>query len=115
MFRTVRFLVPEFFWEELEKHFDRVLELSRLKRDELEEMIEIVRAQTITVPKETFKDKLEEAKRVSPDPLDVPYVALALALNVPLVTGDKKLIRELPERGIKVVTVRELYRVVVGE
>lgn len=115
MFGTVRFLVPEFFWEELENHFDRVLELSRPKREELKEMLEIVRAQTITVPKETFKDKLEEAKRVSPDPLDVPYVALALALNVPLVTGDKKLIRELQERGIKVVTVRELYEVVVGE
>jgi len=48
VFGTVRFLVPEFFWEELENHFDRVLELSRLKREELKEMLEIVRAQTIT-------------------------------------------------------------------
>ena len=115
MFRSVRFLVPEFFWEELEKHSGRILELSRLKGDELEEMIEIVREQTVTVPKEIFEDRLEEAKRISPDPLDAPYVALALALNVPLVTGDKKLIRALPERGIKVITVRELYKMVVGE
>jgi len=115
VFRTVRFLVPEFFWEELEKHFDRVLALSKLKRDELEEMLEIIREQTVTVPRELFKDELEDAKRVSPDPLNVPYVALALALGVPLVTGDKKLIRELPKRGIKVVTVRELYEIVVGE
>ncbi len=115
MFRNIRFLVPEFFWEELEGHFNRVLELSKLKREELEEMLEIVREQTVTVPQEVFKDKIQEAKRISPDPLDVPYVALALALNVPLATGDKKLIKELPPERIRVITVRELYNIVVGD
>ena len=62
-------------------------------------MLEIVREQTVTVPQEVFKDKIQEAKRISPDPLDVPYVALALALNVPLATETKSSLRSFPRGG----------------
>ena len=78
-------------------------------------MLDIIREQTLTVPKEVFEESIEEARRISPDLLDVPYIALALALNVPLTTGDKKLIKGLSGSGVNVVTVRELYAAVVGE
>nr|WP_297535785.1 PIN domain-containing protein [Thermococcus sp.] len=44
-----------------------------------------------TVPKEELRPYLPGAREITPDPKDVPYVAFALAFNVPLATGDKAL------------------------
>jgi len=113
--RKVGFLVPEFFWREIDEKWDRILSLTKLKEDELLEMLEIIRSQTVTVPKEKLRPYLPRAREITPDPKDVPYVALALAFNVPLATGDKSLREGLKGSEVQVITPTELAKIVLGE
>ncbi|WP_255496528.1 PIN domain-containing protein [Thermococcus sp. MAR1] len=50
--RKVDFLVPEFFWEEIEGKWKKIINLTKLTEDELFEILEIIKSQTVTVPKE---------------------------------------------------------------
>jgi len=52
-------------------------------------MLEIIRSHTVTVPKEELRPYLPRAREITSDPKDTPYVALALAFNVPPAMGDK--------------------------
>lgn len=113
--RKVEFLVPEFFWREIDEKWNRILSLTKLEEDELLEMLEIIRSQTVTVPKEELRPYLPRAREITPDPKDVPYVALALAFNVPLATGDKALREGLKGSEVQVITPNDLAKIVLGE
>ncbi|MFA4720566.1 PIN domain-containing protein [Pyrococcus kukulkanii] len=69
----------------------------------LEEISEIVSLWPI----EKYIDFLPIAEEITPDPDDIPFVALALKLNAYLWTNDKRL-KEIKE--IKVITTPELVR-----
>ncbi|CAD5245067.1 PIN domain-containing protein [Thermococcus camini] len=113
--RKVDFLVPEFFWEEIEENWKKILRLTKLTEDELFEMLEIIKIQTVTVPKEEVNPYLDRAMEITPDPKDAPYVALALAFNVPLATGDKGLIDGLKGSEVQILTPHDLAKIVMGE
>jgi len=113
--RKVEFLVPEFFWREIEEKWDKILSLTKLGEDELFEMLEVIKSQTVTVPRDELKPYLPRAKEITPDPKDVPYVALALAFNVPLATGDKALSKGLKGSEVQVLTPNDLAKIVLGE
>ena len=89
--REITFLVPSYFWEELDRKREKLMNITRFSENELDFVLRIIKSQTIEVPVEVFSEKLNEAERLSPGPKDVPYVALALALGVPILTGDLKL------------------------
>mgnify|MGYP001559583967 CR=1 FL=1 len=40
------------------------------------------------LPETTYRTNLPEAKTCAPDPADIPYVALALHLNIPMWSND---------------------------
>jgi predicted nucleic acid-binding protein len=112
--RQFNFLVPEFFWEELYGHMDRLVRLTRLDRNDLEEMLSLIRSQTTVVPFEWVEERIEEARAISPDPYDVLYVATVLATGSPLLTGDKRLISALGEQGLPVMTLSEEVELLFG-
>ncbi|WP_158523803.1 PIN domain-containing protein [Thermococcus henrietii] len=58
---------------------------------------------------------MPRAREITPDPKDVPYVALALAFNVPLATGDKALREGLKGSEVQVLTPNDLAKIVLGE
>ncbi len=91
VFREMTFLVPAYFWEELERKKGKLMRITKLTEDELDFAMRIIKSQIIEIPAEVFSEKLDEAEKLSPDPKDVPYVALALTLEVPILTGDMKL------------------------
>ncbi len=98
--------MPEYFWEEFDALMPKLKKLSRIDEESLEKAVKIIKDQTTTVPEKMFEEYLAEAKRISGDPEDAPYVALAMALDVPLLTGDKRVIEAV--RGkVKVLTLRE--------
>ncbi|WP_297062374.1 PIN domain-containing protein [Thermococcus sp.] len=105
--REITFLVPSYFWEELDRKREKLMNITRLSENELDFVLRIIKSQTIEVPVEVFSEKLNEAERLSPDPKDVPYVALALALGVPILTGDLKLRKGL-EGKLRVYSPSEL-------
>jgi len=106
-------IVPEYFWVEFEKHKEKLVRLSKLDEQDFEDMVEILRSEIISVPKEIYEKELETAKSICRDVKDAPYVALALHRDAPLVTGDRAL-REDASRAIKVYSPRELLEIVRG-
>ncbi|AJC72043.1 hypothetical protein X802_07620 [Thermococcus guaymasensis DSM 11113] len=111
--RDVEFLVPAYFWEEVERKKDRLIRLTHLTEEDFEFILRIIKSQTITMPEHVVKTGIDEALSLSPDPKDVPYVALALALNLPLVTGDLKLRNTIRDR-IVVYSPSELLKLMGG-
>jgi len=109
--RTFEFLVPAYFWEELERLKDKLVRITRLSPEEMEFVLEKIGGQITTVEIGVYRDFLPEAQRICPDPKDVPYVALAMATATPLLTGDRKLIDGLEGR-IKILMLNEALKLV---
>jgi len=73
--------------------------------EEFYEILEIIKKIITLVPIEEFENKINEAKGISPDPNDVIYFALALKLNCPIWSNDKKL---KEQKEIKIYSTSEL-------
>jgi predicted nucleic acid-binding protein len=59
-----------------------------------------------SIRESTFEKSIELTKNV--DEFDAPFIALALELDSPLWTSDKKLIRGLSKKGIDWVLTTEI-------
>lgn len=98
-----RFLAPEFLIEEINKKFDKILLETKLPEKEILEVLSLIIEQIEFIPYSEFIDKLPEAIEI--DYKDSPYLALALKLNCPIFSGDKKL---KEQNRVKIYSPREL-------
>lgn len=109
IFNKFEFTAPEFLLTELEKHKEEFFKRSKLSRDEFDEALEFVLAQIDFIPKSEFSEYLPKAEKMLSEHLkDVPYVALALKLNCPIFSGDKKLKKIFP---VKILNPKEMLRI----
>ncbi|MDI3475471.1 MAG: hypothetical protein PWQ79_495 [Thermococcaceae archaeon] len=108
-----RFLIPAYLWEELDSKRERISRLTHLSEDEVAYVLSIIRRHIVVIPENIVLQGVEKAREICPYPKDIPYVALTLALNVPLLTGDKKL-AESVGGYIKVYTPREVLDFLEG-
>ena len=83
--------VPEFILEEMANHKEEILSKTKRSKDEFEDIFGIIIGIANIVSNEELQAYLEKAKQVSPDKDDVMYFALALKLNCPIWSNDKKL------------------------
>ncbi|WP_048090908.1 PIN domain-containing protein [Geoglobus acetivorans] len=105
--RKFRFIAPEYLFIEIREHFDEILKKTKLSQEELEVVLDFLEEQIEVVPFEEFEDEYDVARRISPDPDDVPYFALALKLNCAIWSNDRK----LEEQDIvKVYTTRDIIQ-----
>jgi len=92
-------IAPKMMFLEIFKHKEKIKKFSKTNIDilffELAKNIKIVDEDYI--PFKFKKQAYELCKDV--DIKDTPFVALSLYLNVPLITGDKKLITELKKKN----------------
>ncbi len=100
-----RLIAPEFLLEEIDKHREELLEGTNLPEDEFHEVMGFMSREIDTIPASQFEDFLQEGKKVSPDPKDFEYFALALKQDCPIFSGDKKLKQQ---SEVKVLSPREL-------
>jgi predicted nucleic acid-binding protein len=86
----IELYAPEFFFTELDNHREEISEKSNLSEDELGLLLDLLFKDTEVVPKEEFEDELSQAaERIGEtDPDDVPFLALALHLDVDLWSDD---------------------------
>lgn len=82
---------PEYLFEEFKKYREELLERTHRTRNNFERFSWILKKRIEIIPKEEFKNRLAEAKRVSPDPGDVPYFALAIELDAEIWSNDDAL------------------------
>lgn len=97
------FFAPTFILEELEKHHEKLRNISKLSEKDLLflkrmilKRIELIDLENIRVV--TWKKAIELTKDI--DEYDAPFIALSLELEVPFWTGDKKLLNGLRKKGI---------------
>lgn len=100
---------PDYLFEEFESYRETLLGRTYRDTEDFEQFVGILRRRIEIVPQERFADHEDHARRISPDPGDVPYLALALSLDAALWSDD----RELGEQDdVPVLTTTELLDVV---
>ena len=97
---------------EFAKHKDRILKESGLREEVFSAIVDLIFSQIEIVPSEVFGNLVPRAMELLKDEKDVPYVALSLAFNCPIFSGDSDL-REI-ER-IKVYSPRELLEMLLNK
>ena len=106
------FIAPEFLLEEVKKHKSKALRFTKLSEQEFEESYEFLIDEIVFIPAEEFLQFLPEAKQLAPHDKDAPYIALSLAFNCSIFSGDKGLKRALPD---KVLTPSEAFNALSGK
>ena len=83
----------EYLFEEFEKHFNVINSKTKTNNYELKDLLGmLVYESNITIiPLADLKPFKEAAKKISPDPKDAFYFAVALKLNCPIWSNDKEL------------------------
>ena len=90
------FLAPEFLFFEIDKRKDKLAKATHFSESEIEEVMESIKSDIAIISFDKFSDKFEEALKLNKK--DSPYLALALKLKCPIISGDK----ELKEKQSKV-------------
>jgi predicted nucleic acid-binding protein len=96
---------PTYVFDELDKHKGEIESKSKINDRVFELTKTRLLAYVNPVPLGEFKKFWEEAKRVSPDPDDAEYFAVALKLGCPIWSNDGKL-KDQPK--VKVLSIAEL-------
>ncbi|NYZ74335.1 DNA-binding protein [Candidatus Micrarchaeota archaeon] len=101
----VHLFAPEFLFEEILKHKDELLDKTRRGAEELDGIFDILEQKITIIPKEDFEPFLREASKISPDPDDVVYFALAIRIDAAIWSNDRKL---KEQNRVKVYSTKDL-------
>lgn len=99
---------PVYVFKELDTHRGEVESKSKINDRVFELTKERLLVYVNRVPLSEFKKFWGDAKRVSPDPDDAQYFALALKLNCPIWSEDRKLKRQTRVRVVSTTELIEL-------
>lgn len=91
VFKAYEFVAPEFLFIEIDSRMDKIASQTRLSKAELEEVFSFIKSQMTIISFVEFSDFFPKAKELNFK--DSPYLALAMKLNCPIISGDKKLKR----------------------
>lgn len=97
---------PEYVFIEIEKHRRELLDKTERSADNFYELLDALKRRIILVPLEELTESVEEAEKITPDPDDMAYIALALKLNCALWSNDKNLKEK--QTVVKVYPTHEL-------
>lgn len=82
---------PEYIFTEFEKHKEEIIEKTERSTEEFFRLLEILKRRITFIPLEELTPYVKEAERITPDPKDMVYFALALKLKCAIWSNDKKL------------------------
>jgi predicted nucleic acid-binding protein len=104
------FIFPDFVLVEIEKYKDVLTGKTKMQNDELLQWTYFVFSQITVLPQYVLiEESLEKAKKLldTIDLKDVTHVALAMQLNLSLLTRDKALYSGLKKQGLRKVLLFE--------
>jgi predicted nucleic acid-binding protein len=99
------FIAPEYLMVEIENHTGEITEKTKLSNTELRKVLGFIEREMEFIPFEEFKDMYREAEKITPDPYDTPYFALALKLKGTIWSNDKAL---KSQSTVRVITTKEV-------
>ena len=97
---------PEFIFLEFRKYKDELKAKTHRNEEDFNELFDIFERTVILIPKEEIQPFLAKAEKISPDPKDVSYIALALKLNCAIWSNDKPLKEK--QKEVKIFSTTEL-------
>ena|SRR3989338_5686200 len=93
---AVELLAPEYLFDEIDEHKDRIKKLSKLSSKNIEELIELLKSKVKTVPKEEFDMFLTKSNELMSDKEDTEYLALSLSKqSTPIWSEDSHFKKQL--------------------
>jgi len=100
--KNVDLYAPDFVLKEIEKYEELLLKKAKIPKKELNSFLiklfkEITILPSIMISKESKQKAIELCRDI--DPKDSPYIALALEMDIPFITNDKKLYNGLRKKG----------------
>lgn len=114
----IDFVIPEYAIEEINAHKQRICKQSKTSLNQFEQVLEIFLSCILCFSTEAVKnsDIISADNLVADiDTKDIWYVALVIALDAILWTGDMKLYRGLRRKGFKkIITTKELKEIIKG-
>ncbi len=81
----------EFLFSEFEKYKELIKNKTKRTEEEFERFMQIIEKRIKLSPNEEVRDFINKAEKISPDPKDVQYFALALKLKCGIWSNDKRL------------------------
>lgn len=106
-FESLDLSTPSFCIGELKKHKERICRKSGLSKKEFEEALNGIKIFVRVIAIDEYKDFIKEATRISPDPDDTEFFALALKLDCPIWSEDR-LLKQQPR--VKILSTGELMK-----
>jgi len=110
---SLHLYAPEFIFTEFEKYQELIKEKTERTDEEFSRLLETFERRIELIPLEEITPFIAKAKKVSPDPKDVPYVALALKMSIPIWSNDKELKEK--QSSIVVYSTPEIVRLIESE
>ena len=110
--RLLKLYCPAFVLSELEEHKDEFKKKLNCDEKTFREILRLILSRITLIETGEYVKNLDAARAISPDPDDVPYVAMALTMNCGLWTRDKKL---LNLTQVKTVDTRNLIDLLYGK
>lgn len=112
---SIEFLLPEYAFEEFERHKDKISKRSGLSMEDIDVLMTLLAENITIVPASKIKPYMEEAYKMmgGTDPFDVPFVALALATNNDGIWSNDKHFENL--KGINVWKTSDVFNFIKAE
>ena len=85
---------PEFLLDEFDKYRDLIMNKTARSSDEFDKVLEALSHRIYFVPREELLPIMDTAKKISPDPNDAVYFAVALRVGAAIWTNDKRLLSQ---------------------
>ncbi|MBI4399342.1 hypothetical protein HY570_01205 [Candidatus Micrarchaeota archaeon] len=109
IFRTdIILFSPEYVSKELEKHEKEFLQKSGLSKEEYESATSIVLLNLNQLPHNEYLKFEKESKKLSPDPYDWPFFAVAISKKCAIWSNDSMLKKQTE---IQIYTTKELLEI----
>jgi len=87
----LQLFAPEFLFTEFAKYEELILKKTHRSHEEFNQFLDLLKEQITIIPKKEIIPFMDKAEKISPDPKDIVYLALAFALKSNIWSNDKKL------------------------
>lgn len=106
---NIRLFSAEFLLEEIEKYRQEILIKSGLSQYEFEIFLSLISSRIEFIPLPDFDKFILEAEKITPDPNDREYFALALKLKCGIWSNDKKLKNQ---NIVKIYSTKDMLEII---
>ena len=105
VFQHLELFTPQFTLKEVEKYTHEIMKKARVSQKDFLEIKKELQLLIRFVPVQNYTSFLSQAMKISPDPDDIDFFALALEKECPIWSNDKELKQQ---QVVKVLTTKEV-------